>query len=101
MLVHGTQFKQTFQVDLNIPTSEAFGPLTNKRMVGMLHPDQHTQNPDAGREATAYRANTLSTWLPGLLAAENVAKKHGEELVELHPLKAAYRESNQGNVLKS
>lgn len=61
--------------NMQVVLTEVFGPKTNEKTIGVLSPDQFQSSPDAGRAATAARAQTRSTWFPGMLGGENIA--HG------------------------
>ena len=66
----------TFQVNLALHTKEVFGPITNSREMGMLHPDQYSTSPDRGRYLTNVRQNDIVTWLEGLMAGPNIELKN-------------------------
>ena len=73
----------TFRVDLSLLKQETFGPVTNQRSEGILHPDSGTtQNTDAYK---AYRPAQRVTWLGGVGAASNVEFKHGQEFTAYGP----------------
>lgn len=81
----------TFRVNLVNSLQEKIGPNTNQQTVTMLHPDRHVN-----REASAELATTLGrdiqkvTWLPGLLAAENIELKNGSDTFTVTGSKATY-----------
>jgi hypothetical protein len=64
----------TFKVNLARLTQEKIGPNTNQQSVTLLHPDQYCNagNVDAARTATTVRDLQKISWLPGLLASENI-----------------------------
>ena len=64
----------TFRVNLERARDEAIGPNTNSRDVNLLHPDLHDNDPERGRTNAAQHDLNKSTWLPGLLAAENIVQ---------------------------
>jgi hypothetical protein len=79
----------TFQVNLTPLSTEDVGPLTNLLNPHVLHPDRHQSDQDNAVAEFSNRENNRSTWLPGLLAGENRALKHGDQFT-VNGLKALY-----------
>ena len=68
----------TFTVNLSLLPEEQIGPNTNAVSPRMLHPTRHQDDQDNAVFEESNFKNTRSTWVPGLLAGENRAVKHGE-----------------------
>ena len=69
-----------FSPNMQVVLTEVVGPKTNQKTIGVLSPDQFQSSPDVGRAATVARAQTRSTWFPGLLGGENIAHGHRYDL---------------------
>ena len=57
----------TFEVKLDLNSTEAIGPNTNLVNPHMLHPSMHQDSPDLGRTQESNFKNTRSTWLSSLI----------------------------------
>ena len=62
----------SFTVNLARFPSELIGPNTNQSSQGVLSPDAYQTDTNNGRTEAASRKALISTYLPGLLQAENV-----------------------------
>jgi hypothetical protein len=90
-----------FQVNLEIPKTEAMGPVTNSHTSTLLHPDLHDSDPDRGRTNRANRTTykTVSPWLQtgsgsqlmGILGDKTL--KHGDTFT-LYGKQALYVRDN-------
>jgi hypothetical protein len=71
----------TFRVNLDLHKNESVGPDPNPNASGILHPDRYVNlnQQDEAQASIAQRKDHRSTWLPGLLRAENIALKDSNE----------------------
>jgi len=83
----------TFEVNLDVPKTEAFGPLTSETEVRILHPDRHQNDQDKAVTDIDNHKNNKSTWIPGLTVGENRALKH-EDQFTADGLRATYLKDN-------
>jgi hypothetical protein len=67
----------TFQVNLELSSSESVGPNTNLVNPHVLSPDRHQNDQDNALVENSNRQSTRSLYLPGLLVGENRAGNHG------------------------
>lgn len=67
----------TFQVNLELNSTEGIGPNTNLVNPHILHPDRHQNDQDNAISEKSNRSSTRSLFLPGLLVGENRAGNTG------------------------
>ena len=79
----------TFTVKLDRFLNEKIGPNTNQRSTNVLHPDMHDNDEDRGRTNSAQHDALKSTFLPGLLAGENVIQ-NDDGTITAYGMKAKY-----------
>jgi len=72
----------TFQVSLDMFTTEVIGPLTSPRTYANISPDSFQTNSDTAVSEQNNRKYTRSTFFPGNLAGENRVLKHGDTFTE-------------------
>jgi len=68
----------TFQVNLEIQSTEEVGPNTNLVNPHMLNPFRYQSDQDNAVSEQSNLSNTIGLWIPGLLGAENRAGTMGE-----------------------
>jgi len=67
----------TFQVNLEIQSTEKVGPNTNLVNPHMLNPFRYQNDQDNAVTEQSNLKNTIGLWLPGLLGGENLAGTMG------------------------
>lgn len=71
----------TFQVNINLNSNEAIGPVTNQSFVSVLHPDLYQSSPDLGRAQKVVRHLQNTTWFATEHAAGNIEIKDNGTIV--------------------
>jgi hypothetical protein len=80
----------TFQVNLELNTTEAIGPNTNLVNPHILHPMRYQTDQDNAQTEQSNIKNTRGLWLPGLSGANNISSLgHGERFT-VRGLQAIY-----------
>lgn len=79
----------TFRINLTLNSSESVGPNTNPNNTAILHPDMHDTDADRGRTNSAQHASQRLTFLPGLLAGENIVQVDDSTFIA-YGMKASY-----------
>jgi len=85
----------TFTVDLSLFATEQIGPNTNAVNPNILHPSRYQNDQDNALVEKNNFRSTRSTWLSGVLGADNRQLEHGDSFT-LTGQKAIYLRDTYG-----